>query len=433
GDVAISPPLEPIVVIGEEDCEDGIDNNGDGRIDCDDVRCAQKEICQESPEPSGAVPSSPECPTEGVLDVKMKAGINRGEGTVLDQGSTHLTVDGTQGLSVTFWPLVGEIRAPRDDRYHYEWNWVVDGEVRDSASSRVAPSFYFTAAERKTLRLRVTDSGCSSNGSSLSGTASAEVIIMPVPQDGGGQPGGGQPQPEESSPNAPEEQAQINPEVLIPEVLNNPAPALVYTNNKPEWEKFRMGIVAKQLTVASGDNLAVVVALSTDSKRVYYRLFDLQNRRFLSDWRAFTILSRVMCAGRQPASFDKLSAAISKDGEKFVVAMEKECGSGGSNVFYQMFTRWSGRSDGSYVEGAPQYMGQRGNKWAPVVMRNSRNDFAIAWLFEEKNETITSSTRRVFGYRIRYRVQKAYFKIIKANGVTTVGPSRFVDTWWRGG
>ncbi|MDP2600830.1 MAG: hypothetical protein Q8P84_08895, partial [Deltaproteobacteria bacterium] len=129
----------------------------------------------------------------------------------------------------------------------------------------------------------------------------------------------------------------------------------------------------------------------------------------------------------------KLSAAISKDGEKFVVAMEKECGSGGSNVFYQMFTRWSGRSDGSYVEGAPQYMGQRGNKWAPVVMRNSRNDFAIAWLFEEKNETITSSTRRVFGYRIRYRVQKAYFKIIKANGVTTVGPSRFVDTWWRGG
>ncbi len=211
---------------------------------------------------------------------------------------------------------------------------------------------------------------------------------------------------------------------IVPGEAPPPAAQAACTDCKPEWEKFDIGSGIHQLTVASGDNIAVMVAVTPLRKNVFYLLFDLQNRRFVSDWKPFEKLSQVTCDANTPVQFDKPSVAVTKNGNKFIVTMEKECGNDRNNVFYEKFTK---QADGTYREGDPDYMGQRGNKWTPVAMVNDNNDFAISWLFEEINEP-----KLLQNTRFNYKVQKAYFKILKSNG-GQIGPSRFVTTWWQGG
>ena len=364
----------------------------------------------------------------------------------------------------------------------------------------ISPSFTFRYEGTKHLKLVVTDTGCQSNGTSASGTASVDVVVhAPPSQQVCSQPVGSvllHPVAVSSSASvrvsgdlvegvvAPYKvrfEAKVDGNlssnsgytynwvvddipmlnamagntntisktfrdlgfhrvaVTVTDSCGNtaydpirivpgeapPAAQAECSDCKPEWQKFHMDIAAKQLTVASGDNLAVVVALLNNSKTVYYRLFDLQNRRFLANWKDISKLSQVVCDRATQATMDKPSVAVSKDGSKFIVAMEKQCSRGANNVFYEEFVR---QSDGNYQEGDPKYMGQYGNKWSPVMMVNNNNNFAIAYLREDDNTWLHSNE---VANEFHYWVKKAYIKFLKNDG-RQINPRQVLGTWYRG-
>ncbi|MDO8518923.1 MAG: hypothetical protein Q7T11_02025 [Deltaproteobacteria bacterium] len=155
-------------------------------------------------------------------------------------------------------------------------------------------------------------------------------------------------------------------------------PIIPVSDEIPDWAPFALGR-GEAMAVAMNNYHAVIV--KADGTGLSYKFYDLQEKKPLTPrWVALAGPAGLRCEG-SGLRFDQPSVAINSNSSRVMIAFMKTC-AGKKNVHWVRLQLAVGQT--VLVEEVLGNMGQSGQKWAPVAMVNTANDFAVAWIRERK-------------------------------------------------